>query len=252
MVKTIITLLNLDTIQLFQEFADFFVGTHDNTRAGVENSVLDRVTIEFDVSPPERLVRILVRPVNETVQLGKVDIADVETGLAVGTKRKLIRAGLNEVLLLCGPNERILLHVKEAPRGSAERQAKGSTAYVLIIVILTMSHSDIPSFDTTNSDPVRVEIAFDMAVVVVKVKGLMQILGRKGLFRVVVGLVEDQVCRARVEDSSRLLGWKANFNVAGPSLGFTEMSLAMSTLLLVKKVQVEDVQVLASLVMMEL
>ena len=91
-----------------------------------------------------------------------------------------------------------------------------------------------------------------MAVVVVKVKSLMQILGGKGLFRVVVGLVEDQVCRARVEDSSRLLGWKANFNVAGPSLGFTEMSLAMSTLLLVKKVQVEDVQVLASLVMMEL
>ena len=66
MVKTIITLLNLDTIQLFQEFADFFVGTRDNARTGVENSVLDSVTIEFDVSPPERLVRILVRPVNET------------------------------------------------------------------------------------------------------------------------------------------------------------------------------------------
>ena len=40
--------------------------------------------------------------------------------------------------------------------------------------------------------------------------------------------------------------------MAGPSLGFTEMSLAMSTLLFVKKVQVEDVQVLAGLVMMEL
>ena len=251
-VGTIIMLLNFNTVQLLQKFPDFLVRTRDNGRAGVENSVLNGVPIEFDVGPPEGAVRIFVRPVNKTVQLRKVDIADVETGLAVGTKRKLIRAGLNEVLLLCGPNERVLFHVKEASVGSTKGQAKDSTGYVLSVVLFTTSNSHIPSFDTTDGDPVRVEVAFDMMVVIVKVKGLMQILGRKGLLWVVVGFVKHQVCRARVEHSCGLLGRKANFHVAGPSLRYAEMSLSMGTLLLIEKVHVQNVQVLASPVMMNL
>ena len=81
------------------------------------------MSIKLDRRPPERLVRVLVRPGDKTAQLKGVDLADVERGFAVRTESKLVRARLNEVLLLGGPHKRILLETIHPVFSRGERKA---------------------------------------------------------------------------------------------------------------------------------
>ena len=177
LIRSIIGLLDRNTIELVQQLLDFFVraGNHIGTR--VSNSIVNLVPIKFHTDPPKRLISIFVRPSNETAQLKEIDLANVETGSTVGTESELIRAGLNEVLLLGSPYKRLLVHFKAAVLRMGEGEAKGPASAITIKVFFTVTDGNIPGLDAANGDLVRVKIAIDMETCVRKIKFLVQLLG---------------------------------------------------------------------------
>ena len=98
-------------------------------------------------------------------------------------------------------------------------------------------------------DVVGVDVAVDMEVDVGEVKGGVEVVGRKRLFRVVGGLVDNENGGAGVEDDESLfVGREADVDSARPRLVLTWRGPIGGATLLIGIVPMDDVQVLASFV----
>ena len=177
LIRSIIRLLNRNAIELLQQRLHFFVRAGNYIRTSVGNSILNLVSIEFDANPPERIIGVLVRPSNETTQLKEVNLANVETGPTIGAESKLIRAGLDKVLLLGGPHKRLLVHAKATVFRMREGETKGTASAIAIKVLFAVTNGNISGLDAANGDLVRIKITIDMETSVRKVKSFVQILG---------------------------------------------------------------------------
>ena len=193
------------------------------------------VFIELDGGSPEGLVRVLVDPGDEAGVFDGVEQADVERGLAAVTEGELERAGLDEVLFFGGPDEGVLLDVEATVLDSGEGEAKLTASQITVKVLSAIADGNV----------VGVDIAIDMEIDVGEIKGSVEVVGGERLFRVVEGLVEDEVGRAGIEDDGSRLWGRADKDGAGPVGVVTKRGLAGGTFLFVGVMQVDDVQVLA-------
>ena len=193
------------------------------------------VFIELDGGSPEGLVRVLVGPGDEAGVFEGVEQADVEGGLATVTEGELERAGLDEVLFFGSPNEGVLLDVEATVLDSGEGEAKLTASQITVKVFSAIADGNV----------VGVDIAIDTEIEVGEVEGLVEVIAGERLFRVVEGLVEDEVGRAGIEDDGSRLWGRADKDGAGPVGVVTKRGLAGGTFLFVGVMQVDDVQVLA-------
>ena len=203
------------------------------------------VFIELDGGSPEGLVRVLVGPGDEAGVFEGVEQADVEGGLATVTEGELERAGLDEVLFFGSPNEGVLLDVEATDLDSGEGEAKLAASQITVKVFSAMADGDVVGLDVAYGDVVGVDVAVDMEIDVGEIKGSVEVVGGERLFRVVEGLVEDEVGRAGIEDDGSRLWGRADKDGAGPVGVVTKRGLAGGTFLFVGVMQVDDVQVLA-------
>ena len=203
------------------------------------------VFIELDGGSPEGLVRVLVGPGDEAGVFEGVEQADVEGGLATVTEGELERAGLDEVLFLGGPDEGVLLDVEATVLDSGEGEAKLTASQITVKVFSAMADGDVVGLDVAYGDVVGVDVAVDMEIDVGEIKGCVEVVGGERVFRVVEGLVEDEVGRAGIEDDGSRLWGRADKDGAGPVGVVTKRGLAGGTFLFVGVMQVDDVQVLA-------
>ena len=171
-----------------------------------------------------------------------VDVADIEGGFAVAAKSELEGARLDGVLLLGGPDEGILLDVESTVFGGGEGEAELATSEITVKVFSAVTDGNVVGVDMAYGYVVGVDVAVDMEVDVGEVKGGVEVVGRKRLFRVVGGLVEDEVGRAGIEDDGSGLRGRADVNEAGPIGVVTKRGLAGGTFLFVGVMQVDDVQ----------
>ena len=174
-----------------------------------------------------------------------VEQADVERGLAAVTEGELERAGLDEVLFFGSPNEGVLLDVEATVLDSGEGEAKLTASQITVKVFSAMADGDVVGLDVAYGDVVGVDVAVDMEIDVGEIKGSVEVVGGERLFRVVEGLVEDEVGRAGIEDDGSRLWGRADKDGAGPVGVVTKRGLAGGTFLFVGVMQVDDVQVLA-------
>ena len=237
-------LLDPDAVELVEDSLDLVVGAGDDVGAGVDDGIFDLISVKEDRGPPEGLVGVLVGPGDGTSELGMVDVADIEGGFAIAAKSELEGARLDGVLLLGGPDEGILLDVESTVFGGGEGEAELATSEITVKVFSAMTDGNVVGVDMAYGYVVGVDVAVDMEVDVGEVKGGVEVDGRKRLFRVVEGLVEDEVGRAGIEDDGSSLRGKADVNEAGPIGVVTKRGLAGGTFLFVGVVQVDDVQVL--------
>ena len=238
-------LLDPDAIELVEDSLDLVVGAGDDIGAGVDDGVFDLVSVELDGGSPEGLVGVLVSPGDGTSELGVVHVADIEGGLATAAKGELERAGLDGVLFLGGPDEGVLLDVEATVFGSGEREAKLAASQITVKVFSAMADGDVVGLDVAYGDVVGVDVAVDMEIDVGEIKGCVEVVGGARLFRVVEGLVEDEVGGAGIEDDGNSLWGRADMDGAGPVGVVTKRGLAGGTFLFVGVMQVDDVQVLA-------
>jgi len=168
-------LLDGDTLELAHESLDLVVGAGDDIGAGVDDGVFDLVSVELDRGSPEGLVGVLVSPGDGTSELGVVNVADIEGGLATAAKGELEGAGLDGVLLLGGPDEGVLLDVEATVFGSGEGEAK-SAAIATVKVAIAMTDGDIGSLDTTDGDLVGIQITSHMLRAIGEIELLVEIL----------------------------------------------------------------------------
>ena len=138
-----------------------------------------------------------------------------------------------------------MLDVEATVFGSGEGEAKLAASQITVKVFSAMADGDVVGLDVAYGDVVGVDVAVDMEIDVGEIKGSVEVVGGERVFRVVEGLVEDEVGRAGIEDDGSRLWGRADKDGAGPVGVVTKRGLAGGTFLFVGVMQVDDVQVLA-------
>ena len=136
------------------------------------------------------------------------------------------------MLFFGSPNEGVLLDVEATVLDSGEGEAKLTASQITVKVFSAIADGNV----------VGVDIAIDTEIEVGEVEGLVEVIAGERLFRVVEGLVEDEVGRAGIDDDGSGLRGRADVDEAGPIGVVTKRGVAGGTFLFVGVMQVDDVQ----------